>query len=290
MRLPRSYTLPEKSMFHLMWKAINGEFFLSSDEVKVAFLNRLFKFFDRAGGAVIVYAFVVMSNHFHQAGELQEDHTALSAWLRSAHSSFGLWLNRLLNRRGPVAQDRPKTVVIQDEEQLKRTMFYMDWNPVRAGMCQHPSEYRFSTYRYYAFGEEPLVPQRVTKPNWYLQLGSTDEERQEAYRLQCDAYYHGGFVPSEQEADRAHLIGNPESVKRRNVLMRTIGRYLSKKVLIRQELDAISAAVLAPEVWATGLLDHSATTSALAAMDSLAERAKAMKNGGAPPARHAVGR
>lgn len=43
----------------------------------------------------------------------------------------------ILKRRGPVGQDRPKTVVAEDAEALKRIMFYHDWNPVEAGMVNH---------------------------------------------------------------------------------------------------------------------------------------------------------
>ena len=76
----------------------------------------------------------------------------MSNWTQSAHSSLCRWLNIRLKRRGPVAQDRPNTVAVEDQEGLKRAMFYGDWNPVRVGLCSHPSEYPFSSHRLYAFG------------------------------------------------------------------------------------------------------------------------------------------
>lgn len=269
MRLPRAYTLPRESIFHLMWRAINGEFFLDSDEGKEAYLDRLFKFFGVTAGNVMLYAFVVLSNHAHQAAELQEDSTPLSNWLRSAHSSIGLWINHRLHRRGPVAQDRPKTVVAQNQEQLKRIMFYLDWNPVRAGMCQHPSEYRFSSYRYYAFGEVNRWTKHLSRPRWYQELASTDEERQLAYRQKCDEYYYGGRVPSEAEADQGHMLGDPESVKQRNTLMRTVARFLTKRLLLRAELDSYTAAALAPSTWVTDSEGSQVTAAILAKLRSL---------------------
>ena len=246
MRLPREYSLPARSIFHFMWRAINGEFFLSSDEVKRAFLDRFFRFFGAASGNVLVYAFAVMSNHFHKAGELVKDSKPLSRWARSAHSSFGQWLNRRLKRRGPVAQDRPKTVVAEDQEQLKRLMFYIDWNPVRAGMCQHPSEYQFSSYRFYAHGEVNPWTRHLTPPKWYLELGDTDEVRRRRYREECDRYEHEGLLPSDEEADNGHAVGKKAFVQRRTVLMKAIGRLLYRKTMKRSDLDYLVRLAFAP--------------------------------------------
>lgn len=251
MRLPRAYSLPKQSIFHLIWKTINGEFLLNSDEVKSAFLDRLFKFFSRSGGNVLVYAFVLMSNHFHEAAELSNDCSFLSRWIRSAHSSFALWLNRRLGRCGPIGLGRPKTLVAQNQESLKRIMFYFDWNPVRAGMCRHPSDYYFSSYRYYAYGEINEWTKHLTRPEWYIKLGNTDKKRQMAYVRLCDEYYYKDQLPSEAEADQGHMIGVPKLVAQRNSLMRTLARFISKHILSRPELDRYVGAALSPGLWSS---------------------------------------
>jgi hypothetical protein len=188
-----------------------------------------------------------MSNHFHKAGELVEDSRPLSRWARSAHASFALWLNRRLKRRGPVAQDRPKTLVVEDQEHLKRLMFYIDWNPVRAGMCGHPREYPFSSYRFYAFGEVNAWTEHLTPPPWYLASGDTDERRQQRYREECDRYFAEGLIPDDDEADLRHAIGRPEFVQRRTVLMKAIGRLLCLKTWQRRDLDYLVRLAFVPE-------------------------------------------
>ncbi len=56
---------------------------------------------------------------------------------------------------------------------------YIELNPVRAGMVEHPVDYKWSSYRANGEGEpEPLL---VLHPD-YLRLGSTDELRRENYR------------------------------------------------------------------------------------------------------------
>jgi len=126
----------------------------------------------------------------------------MSDWTRSAHSSFCRWLNIRMHRRGPVAQDRPTTIEVQDQEALKRVMFYGDWNPVRAGICKHPGDYEYSSYRYYGYGEVNEWTAHLTPPQWYIDLADTPEERQALYRKLCDEYYYEDKLPSRTEADK----------------------------------------------------------------------------------------
>jgi hypothetical protein len=51
---------------------------------------------------------------------------SISQTERDAHSSFGQRYNKKFGRTGPVAQDRPKTLVVQNQEGLKKLMFYHD--------------------------------------------------------------------------------------------------------------------------------------------------------------------
>ena len=242
MRLPRAFTLPPGSIFHFMWKSINGEFFLRTDSMKRLFLNRFFKFFKRTKGAVAVYSFAVMSNHFHMAGKLRDDCVPLSDWARSAHSSIGLCLNKILNRHGPVAHDRPKTRIAQDQGALKRLMFYIDWNPVRAGLCAHPADYEFSTYRFYAFGEVNTWTEGLTAPDWYLRLGSTPGKRQARYRLECDRYAAKGLLPQDDDedgCDRGHATGSMSFVAGRNRLLAKVAALLRTKSMPTTEIEGL---------------------------------------------------
>ena len=56
---------------------------------------------------------------------------------------------------------------------------YIELNPVRAGMVEHPADYRWSSYRANAQGEENAL---VTPHEMYLGLGATEASRLTAYR------------------------------------------------------------------------------------------------------------
>jgi len=227
-----------------MWRTVDGAFFLASDTVKKLYLFCFFRFMFRARGNVLLHGFCVMSNHFHKAAQLVGDATHMSKWARSSHSSFGQKYNRLNKRRGPVGQDRPKTVVCEDQEALKRVMFYGDWNPVEANMCAHPSEYRFSSYRYYAFGEVNEWTRHITPPRFYLEMGETPEKRQAEYRRQCDEYHRLKDLPSEAELEFGHAVGSSRFVSDRNRLMLALGGHLRRHTWPRTDLRRMADRLL----------------------------------------------
>lgn len=118
-----------------------------------------------------------MSNHPHLSGYC-EDQTLLSDFFRVVNSLFAKAYNTKHKRRGQVVMDRYKSPQIHTDEDLLNVMFYIDLNPNRAFIVEHPSEFYWSSFAYYAYGKaDPLI----TPPEAYLNLGSTPQERQEVY-------------------------------------------------------------------------------------------------------------
>ena len=58
-------------------------------------------------------------------------------------------------------------------------MRYIEMNPVRAGMVEHPAQYRWSSYAANAQGIDNAI---IQPHELYLSLGKTPEARQAAYR------------------------------------------------------------------------------------------------------------
>ena len=237
MRAPRKYVLPPGSIFHFMWRCINGEFMLQSDVVKRRYLDTRVRFLKRASGKVRFHSFCLLDNHGHESATLVDDSKHMSNWARSSHSSFGRWLNIRLKRRGPVAQDRPNTVAVEDQEGLKRVMFYGDWNPVRAGICDHPSKHRFSSYRYYAFGEVNGWTSHLTPPQWYVDLADTPEERQALYRELCDQYYRDEMLPEKEEVENGCAFGSSRFMDHRERFLRGVMARIRDGSIPRRTLD-----------------------------------------------------
>ncbi len=108
--------------------------------------------------------------------------------MRRHHGRYGLFFNRKHQRCGKVAQDRPKTIAIENDSHEMTVTFYIHANPLRARIVRDAKDYPWSTHRLYAFGKKPPWMQHVRFPTWYMDLGRTMEDRQKKYRQLFDAY------------------------------------------------------------------------------------------------------
>jgi hypothetical protein len=96
------------------------------------------------GTLVTVHAFVVMPNHCHllltidpgfQIGEL----------VRRLKGSSARAVNRASGRTGQVWQEDYFDRVVRDDDHFVRTLKYIEWNPVKAGLCSVPGHYSASS-------------------------------------------------------------------------------------------------------------------------------------------------
>jgi len=127
---------------------------------------------------IVLHAYCLMTNHVHlvlsapSAGEL-------GGLMQDMGRRYVQYVNRTYHRSGGLWQGRYKASYVQSERYLLACIRYVELNPVRAEMVQAPGEYRWSSYRANALGAEDKL---LTIHDQYLALGSTAEERQQAYR------------------------------------------------------------------------------------------------------------
>lgn len=89
------------------------------------------------------------------------------------------YVNRTYRRSGTLWEGRFRSCLMQEEAYVLACYRYIEMNPVRAGMVEHPAEYRWSSYRANAQGE----PSVLRCPHPLYQALSRDEGlRAEAYR------------------------------------------------------------------------------------------------------------
>ena len=243
MALTRSQVLPARSIFHGMWRTLAKQPFFRTELWKASLLTSLFAFFHRTQGKVALYAYCLMDNHYHIAAALLATNEPFSAWVRAAHSSIAQKINRVMNRVGPVGAGRPKTVLVEDQEALMRVMFYIDYNPVRAGLVDHPGQWRHSSYSFYAHGKTNKHTRHLTKPKWYLDLGATDKIRQREYRKLGAEYFSKKRYPSKEELEKIG-IGSPAYRERNRHFIRLLAHHLRKRTWHPRTLSRMAGIVL----------------------------------------------
>jgi putative transposase len=230
MRIPRRLIVGPDSVFHLFWRGHNREWVLRTPREKDAYLRYLIgAFAKRPKRPIRLFSFCLMNNHPHLTGQIDSTESnvfGLSRIFQSVNSLFGRWYNRIHHRSGKVAEERFKTLRIQDDTSLQRVMCYSDANPVRAGIVKHPREYRWSSYRYYALGEVSTYTTLLSEPGWYRELGRTATLRQRAYRRLIDLYLRSAGLIRDRSMTRGNFIGSESFTASREIELREALRLL----------------------------------------------------------------
>ena len=118
-----------------------GELLLKHNSVAKMVEDSLLKF---DGERYRLFAWVVMPNHVHTLMTRFENHE-LETIFHSLKSYTAHEANRILHRSGqfwlPDYFDR----YIRDDEHFRRTVQYIENNPVKARLCKKASDWRFSS-------------------------------------------------------------------------------------------------------------------------------------------------
>lgn len=125
-----------------------------------------------------IHAYVLMTNHVHLLLSATTPDGA-GALMKALGQRYVQYINRTYRRSGTLWEGRFRSCLTQEEGYLLACQRYIELNPVRAQMVEHPAEYRWSSYRSNAQGE---ACDKISPHPLYLALGTTPAERQAAYR------------------------------------------------------------------------------------------------------------
>jgi len=125
-----------------------------------------------------IHAYVLMTNHVHLLITPMMDH-AISQCMQALGRRYVRYINHTYHRTGTLWEGRYKSSLIDSDHYLFTCMRYIELNPVRASMVDHPGEYRWSSYGVNAQG----MDNGLVEPHpLYHELGSEPVDRLTAYR------------------------------------------------------------------------------------------------------------
>ena len=111
-----------------------------------------------------IWSYCLMGTHYHLL--LSTPDCSLSAGLQRLHLRMSVERNRSTQRMGRLFSSRHRAISIRDNGHLAACLRYIPMNPVKAGLCVHPSEWKWGSFRAIA-GYDPA-------PDW---LGVSEVRR-----------------------------------------------------------------------------------------------------------------
>jgi putative transposase len=128
-----------------------------------------------------VFAYCLMTNHYHLL--VQTPVPNLARGMRQLNGVYAQAFNRRHDRVGHLFQGRYGARIVQADKHLLGAVRYVVRNPVRAGLCAHPGEWRWSSHRA-ALGTAP--PWFLDRAGLLAYFGPKRSEALERYRTYCE--------------------------------------------------------------------------------------------------------
>lgn len=223
---------------HLIQRGNNRQACFYADEDYQFYLQWLKFHADKLG--VEMHAYVLMTNHVHLLVSTEKT-DAVGALMKALGQRYVQYINKTYKRSGTLWEGRYRSCPIQAETYLFSCQRYIELNPVRANMVNHPAEYKWSSYAANAQGE----PSAIIKPHLlYNALGDDGAKRQSAYRELFRYELDIGLVDEIRKATNSnYALGSEIFTKQiadvlgRRVTAGKSGRPKSiKKVTVKNQL------------------------------------------------------
>jgi putative transposase len=125
-----------------------------------------------------VHAYVLMCNHVHLLATPRET-GGIGRLMQAIGRRYVGFFNYSMDRTGTLWEGRFKSCLVDSDVYLLRCCRYIELNPVRAGVCNEPGAFRWSSYH---FNGRQVFDPLITPSLTYLSLGQSANERASAYR------------------------------------------------------------------------------------------------------------
>jgi putative transposase len=213
----------EGARYHVIARGVAGSAIYADDLDRELFLADLARVVERHGW--LCHAYCLMTSHYHVAVETPRAN--LPTGMQQLNGGHATRFNERHDRHGHLFGARYRAILIEDERYLLAVCRYIVLNPVRAGICDRPEEWRWSSYRATA-GLEP-TPRFLTTEILLGELGETYPEAQRAYR----EFVAAGIADALAERVRGERLGG--------------GGFLQKRFGLEPPLAEIPRVQIEPE-------------------------------------------
>ena len=129
-------------MFHVTSRGNRRQSIYHDDDDRRQFLVLRDRVVRLCGWRMLAYC--LMTNHFHLLIETRAPN--LSAGMHRLNSAYAKYFNERHSVDGHLFDRRFGSRLVETDEHLDEALRYIAFNPVRAGLCADPREWRWSSF------------------------------------------------------------------------------------------------------------------------------------------------
>ena len=143
-RTSRSYS--QSGVYHILFRGVNQQSIFEEKADYDKLKDTIMKVKEEMG--MEIYAYCFMSNHVHIVLKEKKDRD-ISLIMKRVLTKYARWYNIKYGRSGALIANRYKSVPVEMNEYFLHLIRYIHQNPVKAGIVEKLSEYRYSSYNEY---------------------------------------------------------------------------------------------------------------------------------------------
>ncbi|MHC4459371.1 MAG: transposase [Planctomycetota bacterium] len=196
----------KRALYHVLSRGNQKQDIVSNDDDRKLFLATAAEMAERF--EIDLFAYVLMDNHYHLLFRTNRANLCKSMqWFGATYTKK---FNLRHNRSGHLFQGRFKNMLVQNDAYLLQLSYYIHRNPLRSGMVKRVADYKWSSYRAYAYGKSH---QNWLNTHVILSQFTNVKDPHQAYRQNMQKYSkqeqqvwedlrHGIFVGTEKFVKR----------------------------------------------------------------------------------------
>ncbi len=168
--------IPTEGILHITARGNNKRVLFRKEKDFHYMLKLLYEY--KTLYSCLIHHYALMKNHIHLVVGIVRG-SLLSKMMHGICQRYAHYYKKRHKHVGHFWQDRFKSYIIGDDEYLLTSNVYVEMNPVKAGYVSRPEDYPWTSYNFYAFGQENKI---IDIDPLYESLGPDPEARQVAYR------------------------------------------------------------------------------------------------------------
>jgi putative transposase len=130
-------------VYHVTTRSAGPTSVFTDDDERTRFCNLLATTIHRSSWRC--WAFCIMSTHYHLLVEVPDD--TLQAGMQRLNWGYARWFNAQHRRSGHLFGERYYCVRVETDVHMLILLRYLARNPVAAGLCERPADWRWGSYR-----------------------------------------------------------------------------------------------------------------------------------------------